>query len=131
MGLKKIPTTMAMRMSEALIPQQGDVWDVYFDPVVGREQGGRRPALVLSNAELNSLPSQLCIVIPITSRDRDILLHIPISPPEGGLRNQSVILCDQLRSVSHDHLKRFRGRVSEEVIQQAISIVGLMLDQPD
>ena len=120
-----------MRMSEAPVPQQGDVWDVFFDPVVGREQGGRRPALVLSNAELNSLPSQLCIVIPITSRDRGILLHVPVSPPEGGLRSHSVILCDQLRSVSHDRLKRFRGRISPEIVHQVIAITNRMMEPAD
>lgn len=117
-------------MSERRIPQQGEVWDVYFDPVVGREQGGRRPALVISNVQLNELPSQLCIVAPLTSRDRGIPLHVPVLPPDGGTRLASFVLCDQVRSVSHERLKRYRGRVSNEVVEQTITVLGLMLEHP-
>jgi mRNA interferase MazF len=117
-------------MSERRIPQQGEIWDVYFDPVVGREQGGRRPALIISNTQLNELPSQLCIVAPLTSRDRGIPLHVPVFPPDGGTHLPSFVLCDQVRSVSHERLKRYRGRVPDEVVAQTISVLGLMLDQP-
>lgn len=116
-------------MSEPRIPEQGEIWDVYLDPVVGREQGGRRPALVISNHQLNSLPSQRCIVAPLTSRDRGIPLHVPVLPPDGGTRLPSFVLCDQTRSVSHERLKRYRGRVSDEVVEQVIVVLGLMTEQ--
>jgi mRNA interferase MazF len=47
------------------------------------------------------------IVVPLTSKvkkSRTILAHLEVDPPEGGLKTPSVILCDQLRSISKDRL---------------------------
>jgi mRNA interferase MazF len=66
-----------------LTPRRGDVWSVALDPVVGHEQGGYRPALVVSSDLLHAIPSQLAIVVPITSRDRGVRAHVAIVPPEG------------------------------------------------
>jgi len=72
-------------------PSMGEVWDVDFDPQVGREQGGVRPALVISNNQFNRVPNGLYFVAPITGRDRDIPLHVRMVPPEGGLSKPSVV----------------------------------------
>lgn len=61
-------------------PRQGEIWEIDFDPVLGREQDGLRPALIISKDGFNSSPSKLCVVAAITSRQRGWLAHINIVP---------------------------------------------------
>ena len=118
-------------MSDRPIPQRGDIWDAYLDPTVGRGQGGRRPIIILSNERLNGAPSQLCVIAPLSTRDRGVDAHPPVLPGESGLKQLSYILCDQVRSVSHERLKRYRGRVPHETVYHAIEIINILIDAPD
>jgi mRNA interferase MazF len=115
-------------MSDPKLPSQGDIWDAYLDPVVGHEQGGRRPVLIVSNDSLNTAPSKLCWIVPLTTRDRGIWAHPPLELAGGVLSRPSFMLCDQLRSISHDRLKRYRGRVSLETLESAKSVFAIMLE---
>jgi mRNA interferase MazF len=56
-------------------PARGEVWMVDFDPTKGHEQGGRRPALVVSVDVFNSGPAELVIVLPITKSNHRRLVH--------------------------------------------------------
>jgi mRNA interferase MazF len=105
-------------------PVMGEVWDVDFSPHVGREQGGIRPALVISNDVFNRLPNGLYFVVPITGTDRGLRLHVRIAPPEGGLAKPSVIMCDQGRVQSDIRFLRRRGSVSEDVLRRVQELVG-------
>ncbi|HEV3449146.1 MAG TPA: type II toxin-antitoxin system PemK/MazF family toxin [Gemmataceae bacterium] len=74
------------------------------------EQAGQRPVLIVSEDAFNAGnagPAGLVTVLPLTSRivkSKNIPAHIRVDPPEGGLKTASVILCDQLRTVSKDRL---------------------------
>jgi mRNA interferase MazF len=94
-------------MSTAAAPQRGEVCLADLDPTFGHEQAGRRPVLVLSVDAFNAGRSGLALVLPLTSRQRLMPLHIPIHPPEAGLRVPSAILCDTLRSIDQ---RRFIDR---------------------
>jgi mRNA interferase MazF len=110
-------------------PSMGEVWDVDFDPQVGREQGGVRPALVISNNQFNRVPNGLYFVAPITGRDRDIPLHVRMVPPEGGLSKPSVIMCDQARAQSERRFLWRRGTVSPEIVARVQALVGACIDR--
>ncbi len=110
-------------------PRTGEVWDIDFDPQVGREQGGVRPALVISNDQFNRLPNGLSIVVPITGTDRNIPLHIRLQPPEGGLTKPSVVMCDQARAQSNQRFLRRRGVVSPEIVALVQAMVGACIDR--
>jgi mRNA interferase MazF len=99
-------------MSSAPSPQRGEVWLADLDPTFGHEQGGRRPVLIVSVDSFNAGLSGLVIVLPITSRIRPLPLHIPVNPPEGGLRKPSAILCDAVRSIDQRRLIDRWGTVS-------------------
>lgn len=114
-------------MSDQRVPSRGDIWDAYLDPVVGREQGGRRPVVIVSNDSLNTAPSELCWIVPLTTRDRGVWAHPPLEIIEGVLPRPSFMLCDQLRSISHNRLKRYRGRVSPETLEKARSVFAIMV----
>jgi mRNA-degrading endonuclease toxin of MazEF toxin-antitoxin module len=65
---------------------QGEVWSGDPDPTLGREQRGRRPALVVSIDGMNHGPVGLAIVTPLTSVAREeIPTRMRVDPPEGGL----------------------------------------------
>lgn len=95
---------------------RGDVWDAEFAPIRGREQAGRRPAVIVTADILNRGPSGLIYVLPITSRERRVRLHVPILPPEGGLTVPSFVMCEQLRVFATERLIRRRGAVSSDTL---------------
>ena len=97
---------------------RGDVWDLNFDPTVGHEQAGARPALIVSVDLFNEGPAELVVVAPITRTARMVRWHVPVAPPEGGLTAQSFIQCESVRAVSKRRLKRRRGRVSDATLHQ-------------
>ena len=93
------------------VPRRGEVWFGDLDPVVGREQGGDGPLLVISTDRFNALPSRLAVVVPLTRTARGWPFEVAIAPPEAGLRNASVVLCDQPRTIAHERLRRKTGSV--------------------
>src|SRR3954463_12542736 len=99
-------------MSSAPEPHRGEVWLTNLDPAFGHEQAGRRPVLVVSVDPFNSGLSGLAVVLPITSRQRLLPLHVSVVPPEGGLRIPSAILCDAVRSIDQRRLVNRWGIIS-------------------
>jgi mRNA interferase MazF len=85
-------------------PARGEVWLADLNPTRGHEQASRRPVLVVSEDLFNRGPAGLVIVVPMTSTVRDVPSHVPVSPPEGGVRNRTAILCEAVRSMSVERL---------------------------
>ncbi len=108
-------------------PSRAEVWDLNFDPTVGHEQAGARPALMLSVDLFNEGPAELVVAIPITRTERKIRWHVQVTPPEGGLVARSYIQCENLRSVSKKRFRRRRGRVSEDTMQQVEDRLRILL----
>jgi len=104
--------------------EMGDYVHVDFAPVRGREQGGTRPALVLSTADFHSV-SELAIVCPVTSNEGawPYKVFLPASEPVAG-----AILVDQIRSV-HRPSRGFRklGAANSGVLEQVKTILGGLL----
>jgi mRNA interferase MazF len=88
------------------VARRGEIWRVGLDPVAGREQAADRPALIVSDDRLNSSAAGLVIVVPLTPTDRSIPSHVAIGAPDGGVREQSYAMCEQLRAIS---IERLRG----------------------
>lgn len=110
-----------------MYPMRGEVWLVELNPVRGHEQAGTRPVLVFSVDIFNNGPAGLVVVIPITSKNRDIPLHVDISPPDGGLIVKSHIKCEDMRSVSKDRLTRKLGTVSSNILESVEDRVKILL----
>jgi mRNA interferase MazF len=91
--------------------RQGEVWDANLSPVVGHEQAGLRPCVVISIDSFGTGPSDLAIVVPVTTKTKT-RLDVAIHPPEGGLDATSYALPYQLRTISRERLVRRRGTVS-------------------
>jgi len=110
--------------------KQGEIWDVRLEPVVGHEQGGSRPAMIVSVDEISSGAGEMCIVVPLTRTNRDTPLHIRIEPPEGGLDAVSFALPENVRSISRERLARRRGSVRDNTLEQVLRRVHLLTRAP-
>lgn len=108
-------------------PSRGEIWLVDLNPVRGHEQAGKRPALVISVDLFNSGPAGLVVVLPITSKDKKIPLHVRISPPEGGVKEESFIMCEAIRSISTERLMARLGEVSKSTILKVEDRVRVLL----
>jgi mRNA interferase MazF len=100
---------------------------VDLDPTIGHEQRGQRPALVISVDELNKSPAGIVIVAPITGTDRKIPAHVRVEAGEGGLTKASVIMADQIRTVSRRRLGRTLGKVSAATMGRVEDRLKLVL----
>ena len=106
------------------VPERGDLVWLDFSPQVGHEQGGRRPALVLSRAEYNR-PSGMALFCPITSRAKGYPFEVPL--PQGtGV--SGIVLADQVRCLD------WRGRrvdsierVDEGVLNEVLARLDALL----
>lgn len=110
-------------------PAAGEVWTLWLPPGEGHEQEGLRPALVISNERYNLIPHGLRIVVPITGRDRDLPLHVPVDPPEGGLTKLSVIMCEQVAAQSLLRFRKKRGEVSAGTLAAVRDIVAMFVER--
>lgn len=108
--------------------RRGEIWLADLRPTRGREQSGRRPILVLSVDAFNSGPSDLIVVLPLTSTIRDIPLHVTIEKGEGGVRNQSAILCEAIRSISRERLLSRWGTLSVGTMFEVEDRLRILLD---
>ena len=110
-------------------PYRGDVWLVDLNPVRGHEQKDARPALVISTDQFNTGPSGLVVIVPITTKNRKLPLHVEIKPPEGGLTSTSYIMCDQIRTVDKEERLLTRwDSVKPQTINEVENRIRLLLD---
>ena len=107
---------------------RGDVWMVALDPVRGREQGGRRPALVVSSDRMNQGGTGLAVVVPFTSVDKQVRAHVPVDPPEGGLERRSFAKPEDVRSITTLRFGRRLGRVSPQTMEDVETVLRHLLD---
>ena len=104
--------------------EAGDICWVDFDPALGSEQHGTRPALVLTSAEFHQ-NSRRAIVCPITSNTA--AWPTKISLP-AGMRTRGAVLADQVRSVSRaERGFRFIEHAPADVLTEVRDIVGELL----
>jgi mRNA interferase MazF len=71
---------------------------------------------VVSEDLFNRGPAGLVIVLPMTSTLRNVPSHVPVSPPEGGVRSRTAILCEAVRSVSVERLVECWGAVEHQTM---------------
>ena len=110
---------------------RGDIWLADFGEPVGREQGLLRPAIVLSDDQLNGGPNGVVIVIPLTSRFRGLPSHIEVDPRDSGLTVLSYARCEDIRSMSDERLIAKMGQAPPEVMFRFREIMQWLLGLDD
>lgn len=113
-------------ISGAGVPQRGDVMIVDFNPRLGREQAGRRPALVLSPGTYNERVG-LAIVCPITNQVKGYPFEVPIPT---GSDVTGVILADHVRSLDWRVrnirvIHRLPQSTVEDTLRKLDTLIGL------
>ena len=110
-----------------ICPSRREIWLAELAPVRGHEQGGRRPVLVISEDSFNDSLADLLIVVPITTTLRNIPFHIPVVPPEGGLKAPSAILCEAVRSLAKERCLERWGVVCAKTLYQVEDRLRILL----
>jgi mRNA interferase MazF len=114
--------------------KRGDIILCDFNPVIGTEQSGIRPAVIIQIDRANAV-SPHTIVAPLTSRIRKSLLPSHVFVPIGiaNLTQDSVILCEQIRVIDKSRIIRVIGHLDREYIMQLnvalCTILGLSDDE--
>ena len=109
-----------------MIVKRGDIYYADLSPVVGSEQGGVRPVLIIQN-DVGNKYSPTVIAAAITSRINKAKMptHIELCAREYGLNKDSVILLEQIRTIDKKRLREKTGRLDEALmsrVNDALSI---------
>ena len=110
--------------------QRGDVYDARLNPVEGSEQGGVRPVIIVSRNSLNSVLNTVSIVSCTTSRPTKRLhpTRALVTAPDGGLTVDSIVLGEQVRTISKTRLLRYRGSLSANAMAAVDRALRIALD---
>jgi mRNA interferase MazF len=108
--------------------KRGEVWLVNLNPTQGSEQAGIRPVIIFQN-DIISQFSTTTIAIPLTTNQRRASLPICmlIEQGDGGLSQDSVALCFQIRVLDKTRLIRRLGQLSAETIAQLEEVMLVTL----
>ncbi len=106
-----------------MVVKRGDMFYADLSPVVGSEQGGIRPVLIIQNDTGNKY-SPTVIAAAITSQTGKTKLptHIEIGSSNGiGLKSDSVVLTEQIRTIDKSRLKEKIGHINDENVMKKIN----------
>jgi len=95
----------------------GDIVWADLGEGVGREQGGRRPVVVVSSNEYQYAVNSLMLAVPVTSRDRGWPNHIQLSGPTA-LTASSYAMTEQVRSISRDRIVGAAGSIDQDCLDR-------------
>ncbi len=112
-------------MSEG--PHQGDIVWADPDPTRGSEQAKARPFVIVSVDQLNRSPVGLSLAVPLTRTDFQNALHLEITPPEGGVRERSFAMPEQLRALAHERITRRLGTLRAPTVTELLRRCRLLL----
>ena len=109
-----------------MIVKRGDIYYADLSPVVGSEQGGLRPVLVIQN-DIGNKYSPTVIAAAITSQINKAKMptHIELAAKDYGLNKDSVILLEQIRTIDKRRLREKIGRIDDGLmasVNNALSI---------
>jgi mRNA interferase MazF len=109
-------------------PKRGEVYLVNFDPTIGSEIQKTRPALILQNDVSNEY-SPITIVATITSKFEEPLYptEVLIKAQVGGLKYDSVVLLNQIRSIDRQRLIRKMATLSVKTMEQVERAIKISL----
>jgi mRNA interferase MazF len=110
------------------ISSAGEIWLARLDPVEGHEQAGTRPVLLVSGARYNRLQPRLRVILPLTTRDRELPFHVRIDPHVAGLRAPSFVLCEQPRTIATSRLMTQWGQVPDDIMTSVRVWIADFLD---
>ncbi len=121
-----MPSTTHSPASTATTVRRGDIFYADLSPVVGSEQGGLRPVLIIQN-DVGNRYSPTVIAAAITSRMGKAKLptHIDIYADRVGLARDSVILLEQIRTLDKRRLREKMGHLDDDVMEEVNNAIAV------
>jgi mRNA interferase MazF len=115
-------------MAKINLPVRGEIYLVNFDPTLGSEIKKTRPALIIQNDVANE-HSPITIVAAITSKFDATLYptEVLISAGMGGLKQDSVVLLNQIRSIDRQRLAKKLGKVNDSTLKKVDLAIKISL----
>ena len=112
-----------------IVVKRGDIFYADLSPVIGSEQGGIRPVIIIQN-DIGNKYSPTVIVSAITSQINKAKLptHVEISSVEYGLNRDSVVLLEQIRTLDKKRLKEKIGHMIRILKDYVLSVVKKLMD---
>lgn len=106
-------------------PKQGDIVMMDFNPQAGHEQGGRRPALVISNSSFHHY-TRMAIVCPVTNQVKDYPMHVKL---DDRTRTTGEILCEHVKSLDlHARKAVYVESLPEDLLYEVLERVRLSIE---
>ena len=114
-----------------MLVKRGEIYYADLSPVVGSEQGGVRPVLIVQN-DVGNRHSPTVIAAAITSRREKAKLptHIEVAAQCCGLPKDSVILLEQIRTIDKQRLKEFVCHVDSGMMKRVNDAIRISLELP-
>lgn len=111
-----------------MIIKKGDIYYADLSPVIGSEQGGVRPVLIVQN-DIGNRYSPTVIIAAITSQINKAKLptHVEIKSDDYGLSKDSVLLLEQIRTIDKRRLGEKIGHVKEDIIEKVNDALRISL----
>jgi len=115
-----------------LVIRRGEIYFAQLNPVVGSEQGGIRPVLVVQN-DIGNQYSPTTIILAITSQINKAKLptHVELRANKFGLDKDSVILGEQIRTIDKTRLKQRIAFLDEETMSKVDQAIEISLGLAD
>ena len=108
--------------------KRGDIYRADLNPVIGSEQGGVRPVVIIQN-NMGNRHSPTVIVAAVTTRMKkaELPVHVRISARESGLAHDSVVLTEQVRTLEKTRLTRYLGTLTNEAMHRIDHALSMSL----
>jgi mRNA interferase MazF len=115
-----------------VVIKRGDIFYADLSPVIGSEQGGIRPVLIVQN-DIGNKYSPTVIAAAITSQINKAKLptHIEISAQEYGLAKDSVILLEQIRTIDKKRIREKIGHLDDELMEEVNEAISVSFGLTD
>lgn len=109
--------------------KRGEIYFAQLNPVIGSEQGGIRPVVVVQN-DIGNQYSPTTIILAITSQINKAKLptHIELKAVDYGLEKDSVILAEQIRTIDKTRLKQRIASLNEATMQKVDQALAISLN---
>lgn len=107
--------------------KRGEIYLVNLDPVIGSEQGGLRPVLIIQN-DIGNRYSPTCVVAAITSRCNKkfwLPTHVPLHCTQ--LDKESVVLLEQIRTIDRKRIGQYIGKIDESDVESINCALAISL----
>lgn len=105
-----------------MVIKRGDMFYADLSPVIGSEQGGIRPVIIIQN-DIGNKHSPTVIAAAITSQTGKSKLptHIEIGTQNSGLKTDSIVLAEQIRTIDKSRLKEKIGHINDDIVMNKIN----------